>query len=58
MDEPQRFGNASEAGLQPSERRDLILATLAIARGIMDHEGRWVSVQEVERLLARYGGPT
>lgn len=52
MAELRRFGNADEAALESTERRDLILATLAIQRSIMDMYGRWASVQEIEEHLS------
>lgn len=52
MAEPVRFGNADEATMEPTERRDLILATLAIARGYLDLWGRWPSVREIEEHLS------
>ena len=51
MSEPVRYGNADEAAMEPTERRDLILATLAIARGYLDLWGRWPTVQEIEEHL-------
>jgi hypothetical protein len=45
-------GNADEARLSPTERRDLILAVLAFVRGYCDLWGKYPSVQEVEELLA------
>ena len=50
-DEPPRFSNWDEASLTPTERRDLILATLELARGYMDLYGRWPTVQDVEEHL-------
>jgi hypothetical protein len=50
-DEPQRIGNAGDAALEPTERRDLIFATLAVARGYLDLWGRFPSTQEVEEYL-------
>ena len=51
MDEPPRYGNADEAALEPTERRDLILATLAIQRAFWQMWGRDATVQDVERAL-------
>lgn len=52
MSQSSPFGNADEAKLEPTERRDLILATLAIQRGIMEMWGRWATVQEIEEHLS------
>ncbi len=49
MAEP--FSNADEAALVPTERRDLIHATLTLQRQIYDLWGRWATVQEIEALL-------
>ena len=50
MSDPQP-SNASEAALTPSERRDLILATLQLAYGHLELWGRKITVQEVLRNL-------
>lgn len=49
--EPVRFSNADEAALEPTERREIIHATLTIQRGIYDMWGRWASVKEIEEHL-------
>ncbi len=48
---PLRPSNAADAALTPSERRDLIRATLEIAYGHLDLWGEKVTVIDVLRTL-------
>lgn len=47
-DEPLRYGNADEAALDETERRQIVHTTLALARAYLDYWARWPTTQEVE----------
>lgn len=49
--EPQRPSNAHDAALTPTERTDLIRATLELAYGNLDLWGQKITVTEVLRTL-------
>lgn len=51
MDEPRPFGNSDERALEPTERRDLILAVLTMQRAWHEMYGAWLTVQHVEDIL-------
>ncbi len=48
---PEPYGNADEAGLEETERRQVIHGTLTLQRQIYDLWGRWATVKEIEELL-------
>lgn len=51
MSEERPFGNADEAALEPTERRDLIFAVLTMQRSWHEMYGSWLTIQHVEELL-------